>query len=645
MNTKGTLVSVLAVITNEKEAIAFTRWGFQLARARQTPLVLIKAEEKDIDYDAKDIDLEKNQRDSTIQLMIETLQDEIRISEDITATPHYEYHDEETISEHMINTPDCSIKSVRGRKLEKPVLKLVDTDKASLLIAGRHDPLKGKNHFTDYIFHKVHCDTMVVRLGEAEFKRCAKLLIPSAGGPHCRSALMEGARLAHAQGTAVTPLLIETEGEYSHEVGENTLNDVLKECGIKETSFITPRVEVTEDVVAGISHVAKEGFDLVVVGASEMGNIRQKLFGILPDSLMNADPSLSIGVYRSRKSNFEKYVDKFEYWCNIRIPQMTRDDRIKLYNNLHVNSNWNFDFISLICLSTAIASLGLISNSAAVVIGAMLIAPLMVPILAAGLAIVQGNLPLIFNSIKSIILGFLSALVIGFFCGIFAPIEHITSEIMARGEPKMADLFIALFSGIAAAHCMSRPKLSAALPGVAIAAALVPPIASTGISLAHGEGATAQGAALLFFTNVICIIIGSAFAFYAAGIRPQQKTKNRQIWVKRAIISLVLTTALLVLPLSSALLKRLGQLVLKHKLLSNDEIAKFCTPVLKDLGLIKINDVKYEEIDESDSILVTLLISSSQMPTQETIITLEAILTEKMTRTVDVQIVPTFIIK
>ena len=95
---------------------------------------------------------------------------------------------------------------------------------------------------------------------------------------------------------------------------------------------------------------------MVIVGASEMG-IRQKLFGALPDSLMSADPSLSIAVFRSRKSLSAQIADKFEYWCNITVPQLTREDRIHLHNELHVNSNWNFDFISLICLSTAIASL------------------------------------------------------------------------------------------------------------------------------------------------------------------------------------------------------------------------------------------------------------------------------------------------
>ncbi|MCM8537584.1 MAG: TIGR00341 family protein [Lentisphaeraceae bacterium] len=636
-------MSVLAVITDNKEAIAFTKWGFQLARARKTSLVLIKAIVKDVDYDAVDINIEEETKEPLLQTIIDTLKEEIRVSEDITANPHYEYQDEETISEEMWKTPEFTIKSVVGRDLESPVLKLVDVDKASLLLLGRHQAMKNDTHFTDDLYEKVHCNTMIIRLGNTEAKKFSKILIPCAGGPNCKDALKEGSRLSKAQGTNVTPLTIQTEGEFSYEVGKSELSTLLNQCGVRENNLITPRVEVTDDVVSGIAKVAEEGFDLVIVGASEMGNIRQKLFGKLPDSLMQADPSNSIAIYRTRKSYIEKLTDKFEYWCNITIPQLTREDRINLHNNLHVNSNWNFDFVSLIALSTAIASLGLISNSSAVVIGAMLIAPLMLPILGAGLAIIQGNMPLILNSIKSIILGFLTALIIGFVCGLFAPMQTLTNEIAARGEPRMADLLIALFSGIAAAHCMSRPKLSAALPGVAIAAALVPPIASAGISLAHGNGGMAQGAALLFLTNVICIILGSAIAFYAAGIRPQNKSNNARIWARRAMTGLILTTIILVYPLSAKLIDRIKDVVLRHQLISDKQIKEICHPLLVSCGIKSIGMPEFKQ-QLDDIIQITLPISCTSLPTHQNIQILEKILSEKMKKNIDVRIIPSIII-
>ena len=87
------------------------------------------------------------------------------------------------------------------------------------------------------------------------------------------------------------------------------------------------------------------------------------------------------------------------------------------------------------------------------------------------------------------------------------------------GGPNLLDMGVAFLSGIAAAYCLARPGLSSALAGVAIAAALVPPIATTGIAIAFGELSVAAGAALLFATNVVAIILGSALNFWVAGIR------------------------------------------------------------------------------------------------------------------------------
>ena len=87
------------------------------------------------------------------------------------------------------------------------------------------------------------------------------------------------------------------------------------------------------------------------------------------------------------------------------IPQLDRKDRIKLFQGLQVGSVAGMDFITLIALSTAIAALGLIQNSAAVVIGAMLVAPLMTPMLGAGLGLLQGNILLVREAITSIVLG------------------------------------------------------------------------------------------------------------------------------------------------------------------------------------------------------------------------------------------------
>ncbi|MCM8529060.1 MAG: TIGR00341 family protein, partial [Lentisphaeraceae bacterium] len=415
-------------------------------------------------------------------------------------------------------------------------------------------------------------------------------------------------------------------------------------CGLKVSNTLQPKAVITDDVMQGICDVAEEDYDLVIMGATEGGNLRKKLFGNLSEKIFNISPEVSVAVYRARKSKLKVIRDKIEYWCNLTIPQMDREARVNLYENLHVNSNWNFDFISLICLSTAIAALGLISNSTAVVIGAMLVAPLMVPILAAGLAIIQGNMPLVINSAKSIILGFLSALLIGFLVGILTPYDELTSEILARGEPKLADMFIAFFSGVAAAHCMSRPKLSAALPGVAIAAALVPPIASAGIALSLGKTSEATGATVLFFTNVVCIILGSSFTFFAAGVR-YNKSRSSNRWVQQAYIGLIVALSLLVIPLSSTLVSKItDKFSASIKLDGREKYRELIQEIINknpDTGVISL--VKIDITDNKKTISVNLL--SSKVPDKKLVTDIEKAIEDKLKKKVKIRLLPTIVVE
>ena len=232
---------------------------------------------------------------------------------------------------------------------------------------------------------------------------------------------------------------------------------------------------------------------------------------------------------------------------------MARAERVALYDRLQSGSEWNFDFAALISLSTGIAALGLLQDSAAVVIGAMLVAPLMTPILGAGLALVQGNWPLLRAAARAIVSGYLMALAIGLAAGAMFPIPEITPQLAARGGPTLLDLGVAFLSGLAAAFCLARPGLLAALPGVAIAAALVPPIATTGVCLALGEEAVARGSALLFATNVVAIILGAAVSLYAGGVRGPSGAARHQTWVRYAFLALLVGTVGLGFPLGSGL--------------------------------------------------------------------------------------------
>jgi len=127
----------------------------------------------------------------------------------------------------------------------------------------------------------------------------------------------------------------------------------------------------------------------------------------------------------------------------------------------------------------------------------------------------------------------------------------VSGEMAARDLPAMLDLLVALFSGVAAAYAMSRPNLLSALPGVAIAAALVPPIATAGMAMTMGNLELGGGALLLFFTNIVAIVLGTAVTFWAVGIdtrlvKAADGTQRRpRIWARYWFLGFVILSVAL----------------------------------------------------------------------------------------------------
>jgi len=270
---------------------------------------------------------------------------------------------------------------------------------------------------------------------------------------------------------------------------------------------------------------------------------------------------MAVAAIRARRSAARRIREKFEKFLRLRVPQLKREERVDLFERLQTGSRWNFDFMTLITLATAIAALGLVLDSTAVVIGAMLVAPLMTPLLGAGLALVQGNLPLMRTCLQAVILGFLAAILVGIVIGAVAPLTQLTSELAARGGVRLEDMLVAFLSGVAASYCIARPGLSSALAGVAIAAALVPPIATVGISLALSAPENAWGAAKLFGVNVVAIVLGAALNFYLAGIRPS----GAIVWVRRTAVLLTVCAACVLISLAWLLMPKLSERLLSSR--------------------------------------------------------------------------------
>lgn len=175
----------------------------------------------------------------------------------------------------------------------------------------------------------------------------------------------------------------------------------------------------------------------------------------------------------------------------------------------------------LLFLSTVIAAEGVIEDSTATVIGAMIIAPLMTPILATTAALVMGNAARAWRSLLLVLAGALGVIAVAALLGVMAlhVVDfHGNSQITGRVAPRILDLIIALAAGTAGAFAISREDVADSIPGVAISIALVPPLCVVGISLSGGQWTYAWGALLLFLTNFLSILLAGGVVFGVYGL-------------------------------------------------------------------------------------------------------------------------------
>lgn len=195
-------------------------------------------------------------------------------------------------------------------------------------------------------------------------------------------------------------------------------------------------------------------------------------------------------------------------------------------------------------LSAIIASYGLVTNSAAVVIGAMLVAMMLGPITGVALAIIDHRMPLLRKSLITVFLGISLVVLVGFIVGWLHKDQPLTVEILSRTQPTSMDLMIALAGGTAGAYAMVSPHLSVAVVGVAVATALVPPLAASGILFANGEMQMGLGALLLALTNIIAIQFTNALVLWLLGFRrlvdDDYKSSTYWTFLQRNAVTLLL---------------------------------------------------------------------------------------------------------
>ena len=185
----------------------------------------------------------------------------------------------------------------------------------------------------------------------------------------------------------------------------------------------------------------------------------------------------------------------------------------------------SFGFFFMLAASGVIATFGLLSNSAAVIIGAMIVAPLMNPIISLAFGGIEANRVLISRSLLTIVIGTVVIITMAFLVSELIGWKLAGSELIARMSPSLLDLGIAVAAGAAAAFAYTRPGVSSALAGIAIAVALVPPLCTVGVALSLGQKSgtdigfamgtvSARGPFLLYLTNIFGIVLAASLIFF-----------------------------------------------------------------------------------------------------------------------------------
>ncbi len=213
-------------------------------------------------------------------------------------------------------------------------------------------------------------------------------------------------------------------------------------------------------------------------------------------------------------------------------------DRFKLiYDDIFQGSTPELGYYALISAAALIASLGLVANSVAVVIGAMLVSPLMTPIFGMAMGMIRGNPQLLGRAVRAEVGGVFLAVAFGYLFGVLPIMTGITPEMLSRTEPTLLDLLVAVFAGLAGTLAVVDARISPALPGVAISTAIVPPLATSGLCLAYGSYEGALGAFLLFFANFLAILLVSSITFLMCGMGQFEQEHHKKLLMQRLLIA------------------------------------------------------------------------------------------------------------
>jgi uncharacterized hydrophobic protein (TIGR00271 family) len=482
----------------------------------------------------------------------------------------------------------------------------------------------------DPLVQKAPCDIVVLRIGEEPeqlvegLNNVRKVLVPMRRGDNAALAVDLALQLSPDVQVIALNIAQLGQGRAGIHLGREQLAATLRPWS--ENERVQPKVVQAPGIVGGILNEAKTGYDLLFIGASHESYIDRMLFGNVPQTVAMQSPVPTIVVKRSGRWEENVVLRTWQHFIDA-WPTLTVAERADVYRTVRRGARPDADFFVMIGLSATIATLGLLVNSAAVIIGAMLVAPLMSAIIGLGLGVVQGDWRLLRLAAGATLRGMLLAVVVATLIAWIVPGAAATDEILGRTHPYLFDLGVALASGAAGAYALCRRDVSASLPGVAIAAALVPPLAVVGIGLALWDGRIAGGAVLLFLTNLIAISAAGGLVFLALGFRPELRVQARARVFAGGVVSVIVLLLAVTVPLGALTLNSLRDAAFNRTLetVLEEEIAA--------MDRVELLDWRITE-DDGEALHLELGVRAPRQPSHQSVVDLQKRVAGRLQRTV-----------
>ena len=417
---------------------------------------------------------------------------------------------------------------------------------ADLVILGvKVSDRSGFGAIDEAVMETSHCGVLAVRPG-TEIDALERVIVGVDGSDQSRTAATVALLLGESLDLPVQAIHVRDQA-YSRTFARAMLDRSLADLpGPQPRDRVVVEAGVAGQGIASRSNQS----DIVVLGSSEHTRLDNLMSTHTSDVLFRRS-SATVIVVSQRAGETRSLVERATTRIRALRPNLTRLERDTVVWNSASAAPLSTDFVILLAVSALLASFGLLQNSSAVVIGAMLVAPLLGPLAAASVGLVTARLGLSIRALLTLVVGAFATVGTAMVAGLVIPIDAPTSEMLARGSPSLIDLGVAVAAGVVGAYATARKDIPAALAGVAIAAALVPPLCTTGLAISIGDLDLAYGSFLLFITNIVSVVLTGGLVLQWMGMKPNGEGSSGGAAWGTAIVILILSFLMVVVGLRS----------------------------------------------------------------------------------------------